>query len=83
MTHKPNIQRLFENRDLAGLVSALRYPQDASIRVQAARFLGETGNLKAVESLLRAYSLDPEETVRSAASTALAGPTPCWLQTSS
>ncbi len=71
MPRTPDINRLYADRDLPGLLSALRFPRDPTIRMQAARSLGEIGSLRAVESLLRSHFQDPEITVRSAAHTAL------------
>ena len=65
------IQSMLEDRDLNALVAALRSPADAGMRAQAARALGELGDVDATESLIRALSEDPDAAVQAAARLAL------------
>lgn len=67
MANKPNIRRLKDYHDMDGLVQALRYPEDAETRTRAAGALGQSGNVKMVESLIRAHLQDPDPGVRQAA----------------
>lgn len=71
MPRKPNITRLQDIRDLDGLVEALRYPEDAELRAKAAHALGEIGDLRSAESLLRSCLQDPDYYVQEAARAAL------------
>ena len=71
MAHKPNVRRLVDDRDVHGLVQALRYPEDPEIRAQAAQALGKLGKVKPVESLIRSYLQDPDLDAREAALDAL------------
>ena len=65
------IQSMLEDRDLNALVAALRSPADAGLRAQAARALGELGDVDATESLIRALTEDPDTAVQAAARLAL------------
>ena len=69
--YSPVIQSLLSEHDLNGLVAALRSPADAGLRVQAARALGEMGDIDATESLIRSMLEDPETAVQAAARRAL------------
>lgn len=71
MPASSKIQRLKEDHDLVGLVAALRHPTDPILRSDAAKALGELDDLKAVESLIRAFLQDPEPTVQKSARAAL------------
>jgi HEAT repeat protein len=66
-----NFDRLIEDRNVAGLVSALRRAGDADLREAAARCLGTLGEMEAVESLIRSCIEDPDLRVKKAARTAL------------
>lgn len=50
---RPNVPKLRENRDVVGLVKALR-DNEAMIRVDSAKALGETGDARAVDPLAMA-----------------------------
>ena len=52
--YSPAIRSMLADRDLNALVAALRSPSDAGLRAQAARALGELGDIDATESLIRA-----------------------------
>ena len=69
--YSPIIQSLLADRDLNGLVAALRSPSDAGLRTQAARALGEMDDIDATESLIRSVLEDPEPLVKAAARQAL------------
>lgn len=71
MSRKPDVAQLLEDHDLEGLMEALRYPQDASVRAEAAKALGEMNDSQAVESLIRSFRLDPALEVQAAARRAL------------
>jgi hypothetical protein len=71
MAHKPDIRRLVTDRDLDGLVEALRYPGDAGTRARAASALGKLGKTEAVEGLMRSYLQDPDPGAQQAALEAL------------
>jgi len=71
MPRKPNVEELLENKNLQGLLKALRYPGSALVRAQAAQALGQLNNSLAVESLIRSTRLDPAVEVQTAAHRAL------------
>ena len=71
MLRKPNVEELRKEKDLQGLMEALRYPGSALIRAQAAQALGQLNNSLAVESLIRSTRLDPAVEVQTAARQAL------------
>ena len=71
MAYKPNIRRLVDDRDIDGLVQALRYPEDPAIRASAAGALGKIGKVETVESLIRSYLQDPNPGVQQAGLNAL------------
>ena len=59
MPRKPNVEELRKDKDLEGLMYALRYPGSALMRAQAAQALGQLNDSVAVESLIRSMRLDP------------------------
>ncbi|HMD89238.1 MAG TPA: HEAT repeat domain-containing protein [Anaerolineaceae bacterium] len=67
----PDVKKLAANQDLYGLINALRYPESAAVRAEAAQALGSLGNDQAVESLARAALEDPSSEVKHAARSAL------------
>ena len=69
--YSPAIRFMLEDRDLNALVTALRSPANTDLRSEAARALGELGDIDATESLIRAVLEDPEITVQAAARQAL------------
>lgn len=69
--YSPTIRSLLESHNLNGLVAALRSPVDANLRAQAARALGEMGDIDATESLIRSLLEDPDTAVQAAARQAL------------
>ena len=71
MPSSSTVQRLKEDHDLEGLVSALRYQGDPILRGDAAVALGELDDLEAVEFLIRSFLEDPDPTVQKAARAAL------------
>lgn len=48
----PDVQKLKANRDIDGLIKALDYEKDLSVRSAAADALGKTGDAPAVEPLI-------------------------------
>ena len=62
---------MLADRDLNALVAALRSPSDAALRAQAARALGEMGDIDATESLIRTLKEDPDTAVQAVARQAL------------
>ena len=71
MPRKPDVEALLKDKDLEGLMQALRYPGSPLTRAQAAQALGQLNNSLAVESLIRATQLDPVSEVQAAARQAL------------
>jgi HEAT repeat protein len=71
MPRNPNVEELHEDKDLKGLMDALRYPGSPIVRAQAAQALGQLNNSLAVESLIRSTRLDPAADVQAAARQAL------------
>jgi HEAT repeat protein len=71
MTSYPSIELLKAVQDLDSLVSALRSPHSARLRAAASQALGEMGDIRAVESLLRSALEDPDDTVQAASHAAL------------
>jgi HEAT repeat protein len=65
--YSPAIRSMLRDRDLNALVTALRSPSDAGLRTQAARALGELGDIDATESLIRSVLEDPDSFVQAAA----------------
>jgi HEAT repeat protein len=51
---KPNVEKLKAKHDVQGLIKALDYGKDFSVRKQAAAALGEVGDDRAVEPLITA-----------------------------
>jgi HEAT repeat protein len=66
----PNVEKLQEKGNLAGLIKALGYQKDGSVREKAAKALGEMGDAQAVEPLITALK-DSDVDVRRAAVEAL------------
>jgi hypothetical protein len=71
MPRKPDVEELRKDKDLEGLMDALRYPGSALIRAQAAQALGQLNDSLAVESLIRSMRLDPAAEVQVMARQAL------------
>jgi HEAT repeat protein len=67
---KPDVDALKAQRDVDGLIEALRYPKDANVRRAAADALGDLGDQRAKVPLHGALEDDDPE-VRVAAQTAL------------
>ncbi|HUX78005.1 MAG TPA: HEAT repeat domain-containing protein, partial [Anaerolineae bacterium] len=66
----PNVEKLQDKGNLVGLIKALSYQKDASVREKAAKALGEIGDTQAVEPLITALK-DSDMDVRRAAVEAL------------
>jgi hypothetical protein len=71
MIRRPDINSLFEDQDIEGLIRALRFPGSPEVRAEAARALGALNNFEAVESLAHSSRRDPDISVRKAALEAL------------
>ncbi|MDD5017790.1 MAG: HEAT repeat domain-containing protein, partial [Eubacteriales bacterium] len=67
---KPDVKELAERRDVEGLIEALHDENDADVRKAAAKALGQTGDVRAVEPLIVALG-DMYEDVCKAAVEAL------------
>lgn len=67
---KPNVEKLKAKRNVEGLIKALSYEKDPDVREDAASALGEIGNSKAVEPLIKALE-DSGNVVRRYAAEAL------------
>lgn len=63
----PDIQNLKGNRDIPGLIKALRYPFKSAVRAQAAQALGELGDPRAIPALVEALKDEREEVAKVAA----------------
>jgi HEAT repeat protein len=66
----PDVEKLQDKGNLAGLIKALSYQKDGSVREKAAKALGEIGDAQAVEPLITALK-DSDKDVRRAAVEAL------------
>jgi len=66
----PNVTKLLEKRDIRGLIKALTYRKDASVRMNAVNALGEIAEPQAIEPLIATLK-DTEAGVRLAAISAL------------
>jgi HEAT repeat protein len=64
MYGKPNVERLLEDKNAAGLEMAMRFGGDASVRRQAVKAAGRLGNTALVEALNRALREDPDRDVQ-------------------
>ena len=51
---KPNPERLLEKRDVEGLIKAIRYKDDSTVRAKAAAALGTFSGPRPVEALIEA-----------------------------
>lgn len=51
---KPNVEKLKEKREVVGLIKALEYKEDPYVRKEAAEALGEIGDKRAVDPLIKA-----------------------------
>jgi HEAT repeat protein len=67
----PNVEKMTAKRDIKGLIKALGYEQDSSIREAAAAALGEIGDAGAVEPLTACALRESDTTVRVTAESAL------------
>jgi hypothetical protein len=70
MARNINVDRLAADQDVKGLIKAIRSTEEDG-RAKAAQALGEIGDIRAVESLIRAHLQDPAQTVQAAALGAL------------
>ena len=68
---KPNVERMKKKEDINGLIKALNYQKDPSVRYAIASALGEIGNEQAVKPLIAALK-DQDWQVRRCIVTALA-----------
>jgi len=56
----PDVEKMKEKRDVEGLIKALGYEKNSDVRKNVAEALGEIGDARAVEPLIRAdYDPDP------------------------
>ena len=67
---RPDVAKLAAKQDVPGLIKALGYPKDSSVRVAAAQALGQIGDARVLEPLAAALK-DSEWIVRDAAAKAL------------
>jgi len=51
---RPNPERLLKKRDVEGLIKAIRYKDDSTVRAKAAAALGAFGDPRSVEALIEA-----------------------------
>lgn len=68
---RPNIEKLQQKRDVDGLLIALQYKRDPTIRKKAVKVLSQIGNERAGESLLQVLNEDEDTSVRAVAAKAL------------
>jgi HEAT repeat protein len=66
----PNVEKLKVERDVKGLIKALRYVKDEKVRLAAAGALGDIGDARALDPLV-AVLQDPDPLVRAVAASAL------------
>ncbi len=66
----PNVKKLAQKRNIAGLIRALGYLRDPFVRLSAAQALGNLGDISALEPLIRTLG-DRDESVRTGAIAAL------------
>jgi HEAT repeat protein len=66
---KPNVESMKTQGDIGGLIEALRYGKDHSVRFAAALALGKIGDTRAVKPLIRAFQ--DRDDIREAAAVAL------------
>lgn len=67
---KPNVKKMERNEDIEGLVRALGYKKDSSVRIEAALALGRIGSHKVTEVLKNALE-DEDTDVKAAVDKAL------------
>ena len=67
---KPDIKKMEKEKDVEGLIEALRHEDNYYVRIDAAKALGEIGDKRAVEPLIQALK-DEKPEVRLAAVSAL------------
>ena len=67
---KPDVEKMKAKKDVKGLIKALKYKKESSVRCAAAEALGKIGYAGAVESLVQVLN-DEERDVRSEAAKAL------------
>lgn len=67
---EPKVEKLKERNNVKGLIKALEYKKYAYVRMRAARALGEIGDQRAIEPLMRALS-DSDRDVRKEAARVL------------
>jgi len=67
---KPDLEKLYENRDVAGLLDALKSGNE-DVRWTAARYLGDLGDGRAIKPLIRLIDQDDSVQVRNSAIDAL------------
>jgi HEAT repeat protein len=73
----PNVQRLSDEQDVSGLIEALRYPKDPSVRAEAAEALCRSGDERVIAPLVAALK-DGAAAVRSNAAKALTSLEVAW-----
>ena len=61
---------MIKKKDVQGLIKALRYKEDYGIRRDAAKVLGDIGDVQALDALIHAFN-DEESSVRAFAAGAL------------
>lgn len=66
-----DIMDLKKRKDINGLIHALQYQGDTAVRAEAARSLGQLGDLQAVDSLISTLQSENDPYVRSLAAKAL------------
>lgn len=67
---KPNVEKLEARRDVEGLMKALRYDKNWSVREEATSALGDIADARAIEPLIKALE-DEDRDVREEAAEAL------------
>ncbi len=66
-----DVMEMARRKDVQGLIRALKYQADISVRAEAVMALGNTGDRQAVEPLVEVLSYDSDPYVRSLAAKAL------------
>jgi HEAT repeat protein len=63
-SRKPDPWEMWKKQDVSGLIKALEYMDEPSVRWNAADFLGRIGDTRAVEPLIQVALNDPHTSVR-------------------
>ena len=60
----PNVEKMKAKNDVQGLIKALSYQKDYSIQINAAKSLGEIGDVRAVDPLIAILKMEAAKDVK-------------------